>query len=151
MLHYLVAPSPSIFFSFRTRSSLLLSPDTMIGIQEDCQDPTHFVTKNVSCCRARSILFLSQFICLRNQGFRSCCTILSNLRRHLLLAFAHFIAFVSPVTLVYRRTPKIQDQYAKIGGGSPIRMWTEIQGERMCKLLDELSPETGMLCLMNWG
>lgn len=41
-----------------------------------------------------------------------------------------------------RRTPKIQDQYAKIGGGSPIRMWTEIQGERMCELLDKMSPDT---------
>ncbi|KAH9275062.1 hypothetical protein BASA83_002776 [Batrachochytrium salamandrivorans] len=27
-----------------------------------------------------------------------------------------------------RRTPKIQEQYAQIGGGSPIRMWTERQG-----------------------
>ncbi|CAF5054827.1 unnamed protein product, partial [Rotaria sp. Silwood1] len=24
-----------------------------------------------------------------------------------------------------RRTPSIQEQYAKIGGGSPIKMWTE--------------------------
>jgi ferrochelatase len=41
-----------------------------------------------------------------------------------------------------RRTPKIMDQYAKIGGGSPIKMWTEKQGEGMVKLLDEISPET---------
>ncbi|NP_001081718.1 ferrochelatase, mitochondrial [Xenopus laevis] len=41
-----------------------------------------------------------------------------------------------------RRTPKIQEQYSKIGGGSPIKKWTEQQGEGMVKLLDELSPAT---------
>ena len=49
-----------------------------------------------------------------------------------------------------RRTPKIQEQYQKIGGGSPIKMWTEKQGEGMVKLLDEMCPETGMFsfCLL---
>ena len=42
-----------------------------------------------------------------------------------------------------RRTPKIQEQYHKIGGGSPIKMWTERQGQGMVELLDKLSPETG--------
>ncbi|XP_004745604.1 ferrochelatase, mitochondrial isoform X3 [Mustela putorius furo] len=41
-----------------------------------------------------------------------------------------------------RRTPKIQEQYRRIGGGSPIKMWTSTQGEGMVKLLDELSPHT---------
>ncbi|XP_051906991.1 ferrochelatase, mitochondrial [Hippocampus zosterae] len=41
-----------------------------------------------------------------------------------------------------RRTPKIQEQYSKIGGGSPIKHWTAMQGEGMVKLLDEMSPET---------
>ncbi|GAA5850721.1 hypothetical protein JCM9279_006405 [Rhodotorula babjevae] len=41
-----------------------------------------------------------------------------------------------------RRTPKIEAQYAAIGGGSPILKWTRTQGEGMVKLLDELSPET---------
>ncbi|KAK2509736.1 hypothetical protein MC885_020766 [Smutsia gigantea] len=41
-----------------------------------------------------------------------------------------------------RRTPKIQEQYSRIGGGSPIKMWTSKQGEGMVKLLDELSPHT---------
>lgn len=41
-----------------------------------------------------------------------------------------------------RRTPKIRDQYAKIGGGSPIRMWTEKQGAELEKRLDFLSPST---------
>lgn len=42
-----------------------------------------------------------------------------------------------------RRTPKIQEQYSKIGGGSPIKRWTSMQGEGMVKLLDHMSPETG--------
>lgn len=42
-----------------------------------------------------------------------------------------------------RRTPKIVEQYRKIGGGSPIKKWTDIQGEGMVKLLDQISPETG--------
>jgi ferrochelatase len=41
-----------------------------------------------------------------------------------------------------RRTPKIQDQYSKIGGGSPIRKWTELQGRLLCERLDKLSPNT---------
>ncbi|KAH7349331.1 ferrochelatase [Plectosphaerella cucumerina] len=41
-----------------------------------------------------------------------------------------------------RRTPKIQKQYAEIGGGSPIRKWSEYQCEEMCKILDRISPET---------
>jgi protoporphyrin/coproporphyrin ferrochelatase len=41
-----------------------------------------------------------------------------------------------------RRTPKIMKQYAAIGGGSPIRKWSEYQAAGMCKLLDKMSPET---------
>jgi len=41
-----------------------------------------------------------------------------------------------------RRTPKIQEQYDKIGGGSPIFYWTNLQGEKMAEILDRLSPET---------
>ncbi|KAH7136507.1 hypothetical protein EDB81DRAFT_844509 [Dactylonectria macrodidyma] len=41
-----------------------------------------------------------------------------------------------------RRTPKIQKQYAAIGGGSPIRKWSEYQNAEMCKILDKISPET---------
>lgn len=41
-----------------------------------------------------------------------------------------------------RRTPKIQKQYAEIGGGSPIRKWSEHQAAEMCKILDKTSPET---------
>ena len=45
-----------------------------------------------------------------------------------------------------RRTPKIQEQYAEIGGGSPIKMWTEQQGELLCEALDKHSPQTGQSC-----
>jgi len=41
-----------------------------------------------------------------------------------------------------RRTPKIKKQYAEIGGGSPIRKWSEYQNAEMCKILDRISPET---------
>ncbi|KZV80606.1 ferrochelatase [Exidia glandulosa HHB12029] len=41
-----------------------------------------------------------------------------------------------------RRSPSIVEQYAKIGGGSPILKHTIAQGEMMCKLLDEMRPES---------
>lgn len=44
--------------------------------------------------------------------------------------------------IAMRRCRKIEEQYEKIGG-SPIREWTDYQGSRMAKRLDELSPETG--------
>jgi ferrochelatase len=44
--------------------------------------------------------------------------------------------------IAHRRTPKIQKQYAEIGGGSPIRKWSEYQAAEMCKILDKTSPES---------
>ncbi|KXT02661.1 hypothetical protein AC578_1128 [Pseudocercospora eumusae] len=41
-----------------------------------------------------------------------------------------------------RRTPKIKKQYAEIGGGSPIRKWSEYQATEMCKILDKTNPES---------
>lgn len=41
-----------------------------------------------------------------------------------------------------RRTPKIEEQYRKIGGGSPILKWSREQAASMVKILDELSPAT---------
>ncbi|KAK2463276.1 hypothetical protein APHAL10511_004931 [Amanita phalloides] len=41
-----------------------------------------------------------------------------------------------------RRTPQIEKQYEEIGGGSPILKYTQLQGDGMVKLLDELHPET---------
>ena len=59
----------------------------------------------------------------------------------------HFVCYsrLAP-WIARRRTPKIQEQYRKIGGGSPIKMWTERQGQGMVDLLDKLSPETGIVC-----
>jgi ferrochelatase len=42
-----------------------------------------------------------------------------------------------------RRTPSIQHQYAQIGGGSPIRAWTERQGAELARMLDVQSPASG--------
>eukprot|EP01100_Stratorugosa_tubuloviscum_P001951 TRINITY_DN1446_c0_g4_i1.p1 TRINITY_DN1446_c0_g4~~TRINITY_DN1446_c0_g4_i1.p1 ORF type:complete len:414 (-),score=159.47 TRINITY_DN1446_c0_g4_i1:10-1251(-) len=44
--------------------------------------------------------------------------------------------------IAFRRTPKIKSQYAAIGGGSPIRDWTEKQATQMVKLLDQFNPQT---------
>lgn len=44
-----------------------------------------------------------------------------------------------------RRTPRISEQYAAIGGGSPILKWTNVQGENMCRILDQIRPE---VCVM---
>ncbi|KAG8525841.1 uncharacterized protein KY384_000601 [Bacidia gigantensis] len=41
-----------------------------------------------------------------------------------------------------RRTPKIEKQYAAIGGGSPILKWSKYQSSEMCTTLDTLSPQT---------
>ncbi|XP_053379818.1 ferrochelatase, mitochondrial-like [Mercenaria mercenaria] len=41
-----------------------------------------------------------------------------------------------------RRTPSIQKQYHEIGGGSPIKKWTTLQGQGMIEILDKISPET---------
>lgn len=40
------------------------------------------------------------------------------------------------------RTPKIETQYEEIGGGSPIRKWSEYQAAKVCEILDETCPET---------
>jgi len=52
-----------------------------------------------------------------------------------------FQRFIAPA-IARRRTPQIEQQYADIGGGSPILKYTQLQGEGMAKLLDELHPET---------
>jgi len=52
-----------------------------------------------------------------------------------------FQRFLAP-WIAKRRTPQIEQQYTDIGGGSPILRYTQIQGEGMVKLMDELSPET---------
>lgn len=44
--------------------------------------------------------------------------------------------------IAFRRTPTITSHYKEIGGGSPIRKWSEFQNSEACKLLDKLSPHT---------
>ncbi|KAK4155814.1 hypothetical protein C8A00DRAFT_13215 [Chaetomidium leptoderma] len=58
-----------------------------------------------------------------------------------LIPLGRLQSYIGPL-LSKRRTPKIQKQYAAIGGGSPIRKWSELQCAEMCKLLDKMSPET---------
>lgn len=52
-----------------------------------------------------------------------------------------FQRFLAPI-IARRRTPRIEKQYAAIGGGSPILHYTKLQGDGMARLLDELHPET---------
>lgn len=58
-----------------------------------------------------------------------------------LIPLGPFQNYIGPY-IARRRTPKIQKQYAEIGGGSPIRKWSEYQAAEMCKILDKTSPET---------
>ncbi|PRP88661.1 ferrochelatase [Planoprotostelium fungivorum] len=53
-----------------------------------------------------------------------------------------FQKFLGP-TIANVRTEKVKKLYQSIGGGSPIRKWTTMQGDAMVKYLDEKSPETG--------
>ncbi|CUM53556.1 uncharacterized protein AC631_02356 [Debaryomyces fabryi] len=41
-----------------------------------------------------------------------------------------------------RRTPSIEKNYDDIGGGSPIRYWSEYQCKKVCEILDKSNPET---------
>lgn len=58
-----------------------------------------------------------------------------------LIPLGRFQNYIGPL-ISKRRTPKIVKQYAEIGGGSPIRKWSEYQCAEMCKILDRMSPET---------
>lgn len=44
--------------------------------------------------------------------------------------------------ITWRRTPMIEKYYERIGGGSPIRKWSEYQAEKVCQRLDKISPAT---------
>jgi protoporphyrin/coproporphyrin ferrochelatase len=52
-----------------------------------------------------------------------------------------FQRLIAPL-IARRRTPKIEQQYTDIGGGSPILHYTKLQGAGMASLLDELHPQT---------
>lgn len=58
-----------------------------------------------------------------------------------LIPLGRLQSYLGPL-IAKRRTPKIQRQYSDIGGGSPIRKWSEYQCEEMCRLLDKINPET---------
>ncbi|OAF60468.1 ferrochelatase hem15 [Pseudogymnoascus destructans] len=58
-----------------------------------------------------------------------------------LIPLGRFQKYLGPL-IAQRRTPKIEKQYATIGGGSPIRKWSQLQAAEMCKILDQTSPET---------
>lgn len=49
-----------------------------------------------------------------------------------------------------RRSPKIEQQYAAIGGKSPILEWTHHQGAEMVKKLDQLSPKVRVAGVRWW-
>jgi protoporphyrin/coproporphyrin ferrochelatase len=59
-----------------------------------------------------------------------------------LIPLGRFQSWIGPL-IARRRTPMIEKAYTEIGGGSPIRKWSEIQAREICKRLDRLSPETG--------
>ena len=71
----------------------------------------------------------------------------ANIPYYLIISIISIILFESRLApwIAKRRTPKIKEQYNKIGGGSPIRKWTQKQGDGMVELLDEISPDTGKL------
>jgi hypothetical protein len=61
-----------------------------------------------------------------------------------LIPLGRFQSWLGPL-IARRRTPMIEKAYTEIGGGSPIRKWSELQASEICKRLDKLSPETGSL------
>lgn len=77
----------------------------------------------------------------------------TELRRHSGLCSNPSLSLCSQLAplIARRRTPKIQEQYSRIGGGSPIKKWTALQGEGMVKLLDSMSPRTGTALLSPLG
>lgn len=86
--------------------------------------------------------FLSRlFVCAVYPGLVSYANIFTLQADADLIPLGPFQNYLGPF-IAKRRTPKIQKQYAAIGGGSPIRKWSEYQAEEMCKILDRTSPET---------
>ncbi|KAG7773468.1 hypothetical protein KL922_005376, partial [Ogataea haglerorum] len=58
-----------------------------------------------------------------------------------LIPLGRFQNFIAKI-IAKRRTPKIESHYKEIGGGSPIRKWSEYQVQKVCEKLDVESPET---------
>ena len=55
--------------------------------------------------------------------------------------FVHTHSQLGPL-IARRRTPVVKKHYEEIGGGSPIKKWTDLQGVGLVKILDDISPET---------
>jgi protoporphyrin/coproporphyrin ferrochelatase len=60
-----------------------------------------------------------------------------------LIPLGRFQGWLGPL-FARRRTAMIEKAYTEIGGGSPIRKWSELQAREICARLDTLSPNTGM-------
>jgi ferrochelatase len=58
-----------------------------------------------------------------------------------LIPLGPFQKYLGPL-IARRRTSMIEKQYSVIGGGSPIRRWSEYQAAEACKLLDKMHPAT---------
>ncbi|KAK6202742.1 ferrochelatase precursor [Scheffersomyces amazonensis] len=58
-----------------------------------------------------------------------------------LIPFGRFQNILAKL-IANRRTPKIEKHYKDIGGGSPIRYWSEYQCKRVCEILDKTNPDT---------
>ncbi|KAI9017811.1 hypothetical protein BC832DRAFT_589057 [Gaertneriomyces semiglobifer] len=54
-----------------------------------------------------------------------------------------FQKYGSAKFIARRRTPSIQEQYAQIGGGSPILAWTQQQGQGIVERIRKLRPDLG--------
>lgn len=65
-----------------------------------------------------------------------------------LIPLGRFQNWLGPL-IARRRTPMIEKAYTEIGGGSPIRKWSELQAQQICKRLDTLSPSTGFAPLLS--
>lgn len=59
-----------------------------------------------------------------------------------LIPLGRFQNWLGPL-IARRRTRMIERHYTEIGGGSPIRKWSELQAQKICERLDKLSPQTG--------
>lgn len=44
--------------------------------------------------------------------------------------------------IAWRRYGEVEKRYEEIGGGSPIRRWSEYQAKKVCESLDKTNPET---------
>ena len=61
-----------------------------------------------------------------------------------LIPLGRFQSWLGPL-IARRRTPMIEKAYTEIGGGSPIRKWSELQAQQICQKLDKISPSTGTI------